>query len=35
MWKIQRKSFCNRGIWRCLNQLMKDFEEMNKTLNGK
>ena len=35
MWKIQRKSFCNRGIWRYLNQLMKDFEEMNKTLNGK
>ncbi len=34
-WNIQRKSFSNRGIWRWLNQILKSFDEISRTLNDK
>ena len=34
-WDIQRKSFCGRGIWRCLNKICRDFEEISRVLHDK
>ena len=34
-WKIQRKSFSNKGIWKCLNQIVKSFDEICRTLNDR
>ena len=34
-WNIQRKSLCNRGIWRCLCNFCQSISEVCRILNGK
>lgn len=34
-WNIQRKSFSNRGFWKWLNQIIKNFDEISRTLNDR
>lgn len=34
-WNIQRKSLCDKGIWKCICNFCQNISEICKILNGK